>query len=89
MTNADSNNIDKSIQDLTALSWAYFCSENDPLDIISYRLRAIESVDVCERMELALSMMKERKAKITKMLGDTTIDTRNNDEDEDDGTIIE
>mmetsp|Transcript_5077 Transcript_5077/g.7488 ORF Transcript_5077/g.7488 Transcript_5077/m.7488 type:complete len:468 (+) Transcript_5077:292-1695(+) len=72
----------RSIQDLTALSWAYFCCENDPMDIISYRLRAIESVDLCGRLNLALSMMNERKEKLSKLLRDQAIDFTNDDDDE-------
>jgi hypothetical protein len=72
----------RSIQDLTALSWAYFCCENDPTDIIPYRLRATESVNLCERLNLALSMMMERRTKLNKLLRDITIDSRNDDDDE-------
>ncbi len=72
----------RSIQDLTALSWAYFCCENDPLDIISYRLRALESVDLCGRLNLALQMMNERKVKLNKLLVDRAIDLSNDEDDE-------
>jgi len=87
LSNSDASTT-RSIQDLTALSWAYFNCENDPLDIISYRLRALESVNLCERMNLALSMMIERRTKLVNLLRKNKIDLRN-EEEEDDGLIMD
>jgi len=54
----------RSIQDLTALSWAYVCTESQPVDILVYRLRALECVDVCQRLKVALMALMERKSKL-------------------------
>jgi len=54
----------RSIQDLTALSWAYFSTEENPEDIFIYKLRAMECDDLCERLQIALKMLKERRSKL-------------------------
>jgi hypothetical protein len=58
----------RSLKDLTALSWAYFCSEDNSADILSYRLRALEITDVCERLKLARTMMIELRSELRNIL---------------------
>jgi len=58
----------RSLKDLTALSWAYFCSEENDTDILSYRLRALEITDICERLKLARTMMSELRAELRNIL---------------------
>lgn len=67
----------RTIQDLSALSWAYFASEGNTDDILSYRLSSLEVVDLCERLKLALVMMMERKS----VLKETLRSTKDSNED--------
>ena len=59
----------RSIQDLTALSWAYLSQDLWNTDeILNYRLRALEGEDLCERLKLVLVMMMEHRSKLKKTL---------------------
>lgn len=62
----------RSVQDLTALSWAYFAcdlwSQEGSMEPLSFRLRAIEVVDLCERLKLALVMMIDHRSKLRETL---------------------
>ena len=87
ITNSDLPNV-RSIQDLTALSWAYFCCENDAMDIISYRLRAIESTNLIDRLNLALSMMIERKTQLN-ILQNKGRNAGNGDDDDDEDLMLD
>lgn len=66
----------RSIQELTALSWAYFCSEveDDATNIIQYRLRALDCMDLRERLTLALVMMMEQRSKIKATLSGSSLE---------------
>lgn len=71
-TKTESGNELRSVQELTALSWAYLSQELfNPDDILSYRLRAIELEDVCARLKLALVMMMEHRSKLRETLKST------------------
>lgn len=54
----------RSIQQLTALSWAYFNSEIEPIDVLQYRLRALEGENLILRLKLALIMLMEVRSKL-------------------------
>lgn len=68
ISSSPSNPSDRSLKELTALSWAYFCSELNNSDIVSYRLRALEITNLCERLSLARSMLKELRAELREIL---------------------
>jgi len=62
-----------SIQDLTALSWAYFAREvwGDEADesiILKHRLQALNTEDLSERFTLAIAMLMEQQNVLTKKL---------------------
>lgn len=65
---SQSDSAKRSLKDLTALSWAYFCTEENDTDILSYRLRALEITDICERLKLARAMMSELRAELRNIL---------------------
>jgi hypothetical protein len=65
---SQSEYVGRSLKDLTALSWAYFCSEDNSADILSYRLRALEITDVSERLALARTMMMELRSELRNIL---------------------
>ena len=58
----------RSVQELTALSWAYFSLDLWNPDILTFRLRAVESSELCERLKLALVMMMEYRSKLRETL---------------------
>lgn len=61
----------RSVQELTALSWAYFSLDLWTPDILISRLRAIEGNELCERLKLALVMMMEHRSKLRETLKNT------------------
>ena len=69
----------RSIQDLTALSWAYFSCGLESEEMITFRLRSLEVVDLCERLKLALVMMMEHRSKVKATLKSTRGDDSNED----------
>lgn len=67
----------RSLQDLTAISWAAFCSEddsgasfrkggaNEPLrSQYAFRLQALDSNNLLERLKLALFMLREKRGEL-------------------------
>jgi hypothetical protein len=58
----------RSVQELTALSWAYFSLDIWSPDILTSRLRAIELNELCGRLRLALVMMMEHRSKLRETL---------------------
>jgi len=72
----------RSIQDLTASSWAYFSSERQPVDIFVYRLRALECENVCQRLKVALMVLMERRSKLKSLMRGTVSEEFREDEEE-------
>jgi len=64
----NSDNIIRPIQDLAALSWAYFSKELWTTEILHFRLKALEVDELCERMKVALIMMMEYRSKLKETL---------------------
>lgn len=86
------NNI-RSIQDLTAWSWAYFSVDENPEDALSFRLKSLEITNVKDRLKLALVMMMEHRSKLRAALRATSdssenIDPKQNWEDDEDDDIV-
>ena len=58
----------RSPQELTALSWAAFCTNVLPEEDAAYRIQAMDSEDLFERLRLASHMLREKKSSLkTKM----------------------
>lgn len=87
-TSSSSEAMMRSIQDLTALSWAYFSTDPEPQDLLSYRLRALEIVDLSDRLKLALVMMMDRRSKLRAALRESEDTRRGWDDDEDDNISL-
>ena len=59
----------RSIQDLTALSWAYLSQDLwNVEEVLNYRLRALEGEDLIDRLKIVLVMMMEHRSKLKKMM---------------------
>jgi hypothetical protein len=67
-TIATPDNIIRPVQELTALSWAYFSNDLWSSDILHFRLKALEVDELCERMKVALVMMMEHRSKLKETL---------------------
>jgi len=67
-TSSESGKKMRSVQELTALSWAYFSLDLWNPDILTFRLRAVEASELCERLKLALVMMMEYRSKLRETL---------------------
>jgi len=70
----------RSVQDLTALSWAYFSTEDNSVDILAHRLQALECTDLCERLRLALVMLLEKSSALKKTLRSLKSNDQDNEE---------
>lgn len=80
----------RSIQDLTALSWAYFCMDPKPENLVSFRLRSLEIVELTGRLKLALVMLMERRSELRAVLRASTTEIKENrmrEDDEDDDIV--
>ena len=52
---------DRSPQELTAISWAAFCTNILPTEDAAQRIQALDSQDLFERLKLASFMLREKK----------------------------
>jgi hypothetical protein len=53
--------IDRTPQELTAISWAAFCTNILPTEDAAPRIQALDCQDLFERLKLASHMLKEKK----------------------------
>lgn len=67
MSQSDKDNNLRSVQELSALSWAYFSPELFE-DNLSFRLRAIEVTDLIDRLKLALVMCMKHRSQLKEVL---------------------
>jgi len=72
----------RSIQDLTALSWAYFSTEENPEVDYIQRLQAVECEDLCQRLKLALTMMMERRSNLKQIMKSMVAEENGEEEEE-------
>lgn len=61
MTRQGGITIDRSPQELTAISWAAFCTNILPAEDVLVRIQALDCQDLFERLKLAAHMLKEKK----------------------------
>ena len=60
--------VDRTPQELTAISWAAFCTELLEEDDATFRIQALDSESLLDRLKLASYMLQEKKATLqTKM----------------------
>lgn len=70
---------ERSVQDLTALSWAVFCTDDVQETV---RVQALDSDDLFDRLKLGSYMLREKKAELEAKLALT--DVKLTDEEDDD-----
>ncbi len=56
--------IDRSPQQLTAMSWAAFCTNLIAKEDAATRIQALDCEDLFERLKLASHMLKEKKTRL-------------------------
>lgn len=74
---------DRSAQELTAVSWAAFCSDLLPSEESTFRIQALDSDKLFERLKLASQMLREKKANLRVKMRKAGIKFRGEDLDED------
>ena len=79
---------ERPVQDLTALSWAAFCTdektEDDgavPLNAATYRIQALDCADLFDRLKLASYMLREKKEELQRQLGTAGVEFKQSDDD--------
>ena len=55
---------DRTPQELTAISWAAFCTELLPEQEATYRIQALDSDNLFDRLKLASYMLRHKKAQL-------------------------
>lgn len=60
---ATNKDLERSPQELTALSWAAFCADLFPEeeDDATFRIKALDSASLFDRLKLASQMLREKK----------------------------
>jgi hypothetical protein len=59
---------DRTPQELTAISWAAFCTEVLVEDDATFRIQAMDSESLLDRLKLASHMLQEKKAQLQSKL---------------------
>ena len=83
--NADAGG--RSAQELTAVSWAAFCTDLLPSEESTFRIQALDSDQLFERLKLASQMLREKKARLRVKMHKAGIKFRGEDLDEDEPTL--
>lgn len=75
--------IDRSPQELTAISWAAFCTSTIPEEDAATRIQALDCEDLFERLKLASHMLKEKKNRMKRAMENAGIPFEGEEFDED------
>lgn len=78
---------DRSAQELTAMSWAAFCTNLLPSEESTFRIQALDCNNLFERLKLAAQMLRETKARLRVKMHKAGIKFRGEDLDEDEPTL--
>ena len=65
---SQSSDIERSPQELTALSWAAFCTNVLPEEDASFRIQALDSEDLFDRLKLGSHMLREKKNQLREQM---------------------
>jgi len=78
---------DRTPQELTAISWAAYCTGLLPEEDATYRIQALDSDNLFDRLKLALHMLREKKAQLRVKMQKAGLKFRSEDLDEDDPSL--
>ena len=62
------SNIERTPQELTALSWAAFCTNVIPDEDATFRIQALDCDSLFDRLKLASHMFREKKNQLKKQM---------------------
>lgn len=80
---------DRTPQELTAISWAAFCTELLLEDDATFRIQALDSDSLFDRLKLASHMLRDKKAQLRVKMQKAGLKFRGEDLDEDEPSIDE
>jgi hypothetical protein len=75
--------VDRTPQELTALSWAAFCTNLFAQEDAAMRIQALDSDNLFERLKLASHMLKEKKNQVKAAMEKAGIPFKGEEFDED------
>jgi hypothetical protein len=72
----------RNARELTAISWAAYCSDVVPtLESITYRIQAIDTSNLFERLTIAFQMLRKKKVAIQQQLQQAGLQYKRDDDD--------
>jgi hypothetical protein len=77
-----SKGLERTPQELTALSWAAFCTDLFPDEDASFRIQALDCEDLFERLKLASHMLREKKNKLKQQMKTAGLQVKGEEFDE-------
>lgn len=80
----DSISGDRTPRELTAISWAAFCTELLLEDDAAVRIQALDCNNLLDRLKLALALLRRKKVRLRKQMERAGLKFRNLLDDEDD-----
>lgn len=77
-----SPDLERSPQELTALSWAAFCTNLLPDEDAPFRIQALDCTDLFDRLKLGSHMLREKKNKLREQMKKAGLKFKGEDFDE-------
>ena len=80
---AKSSDLERSPQELTALSWAAFCTNVLPDEDAAFRIQALDCDDLFDRLKLGAHMLREKKNQLKEQMKKAGLKFKGEEFDED------
>lgn len=74
--------VDRSPQELTAISWAAFCTDIMATEDAAFRIQALDCDNLFDRLKLAAHMLKEKKRRLKAAMKEAGIQFKGEELDE-------
>lgn len=78
-----SSDLERTPQELTALSWAAFCTNVLPGEDANFRIQALDSNDLFDRLKLGSHMLREKKNQLREQIKKAGLKFKGEEFDED------
>lgn len=75
--------IERSPQELTAMSWAAFCTNVIPEEDATFRIQALDCTDLFDRLKLGSHMLREKKNHLREQMKKAGLKFKGEEFDED------
>jgi hypothetical protein len=76
--------IDRTPQELTAISWAAFCTDILPEDNATFRIQALDCDNLFHRLKMASLMLRQKKAQLRAKMERAGLKIKGDDMDRED-----